>query len=177
MACRQCGRAIPVVMALLLVVGCTGETEDPGRYHSEAGGFSLVIPEDWEKQEKVMGCALIALSPLEGQGDQFRENVTVVVEELPRKLSLDDYVGLSRQNLEKLMTDFEVEEEADVEIGGIAAKQLVYAHRMGQINPKVLQYVLVEGKKGLALTCTATPESYDKYLEQFQTIVKSLQLE
>jgi hypothetical protein len=177
MACRQCGRALPVVLALLLAAGCTGKTEDPGRYHSEAGGFSLVIPEDWEKQENVMGCALTALSPLEGQGDQFRENVNVVVEELPRKLSLDDYVGLSRQNQEKLMTDFNVEKEADAKIGEIAAKQLVYTHRMGQINAKLLQYVLVEGKKGFAVTCTATPESYDKYVEQFQTIVNSLKVE
>jgi len=159
------------------LAGCSSGEPEPGRYYKKAEGFSIRFPAEWEQKENVMGTVVIALSPAEGADDPFRENVNVVVEALPSPMTLDEYFNLSRVNLGKLLTEARQPEIADARIGGEAAKRVVYQTTMGQIGVKGMLYVAVKGNRGYALTCSATPDSFDAYKARFEKIAGTFRFE
>jgi len=159
------------------LAGCSSGEPEPGRYYKKQEGFSIRFPAEWEQKENVMGTVVIALSPAEGADDPFRENVNVVVEALPSPMTLDEYFNLSRVNLGKLLTEARQPEIADARIGGEAAKRVVYQTTMGQIGVKGMLYVAVKGNRGYALTCSATPDSFDAYKARFEKIAGTFRFE
>ncbi|MGB2754571.1 MAG: hypothetical protein WBD75_10330 [Phycisphaerae bacterium] len=159
------------------LAGCSSQPPEPGRYYKKAEGFSIRFPAEWEQKENVMGSVVIALSPAEGADDAFRENVNVVVEALPSPMTLDEYFNLSMANLRKLLTEARQPEIADARIGGEAAKQVVYQTTMGQIRVKSMLYVAVKGQRGYAVTCSATPDSFDAYKARFEEIAGTFRFE
>jgi hypothetical protein len=160
-----------------LLAGCSSGSPEPGRYYKKEDGFSIRFPEDWERKENVMGTVVIALSPAQGADDAFRENVNVTVETLPSPMTLDEYFNLSMVNLGKLLTEARKPEVADARIGGEAAKRVVYQTTMGQIGVKGMLYVAVKGNRGYALTCSATPDSFDAYKARFEEIAGTFRFE
>ena len=159
------------------LAGCSSGSPEPGRYYKKEDGFSIRFPEDWERKENVMGTVVIALSPAQGADDAFRENVNVTVETLPSPMTLDEYFNLSMVNLGKLLTEARRPEVADARIGGEAAKRVVYQTTMGQIGVKGMLYVAVKGNRGYALTCSATPDSFDAYKARFEEIAGTFRFE
>lgn len=155
--------------------GCA--PKEPDRYYNKDEGFSIKLPNEWEKKEGFMGTTIVTWSPQESSADQFRENVNVAVEELPKALSLEEYFQLSLANLSKLMTDFQEHEKGQLSIDNNDAKWLIYSHRMGTVKLKVLVYMLVKGRRGYAIVCSAAPEQFLKYRDKFEEIVQSFKFE
>ena len=150
---------------------------EPRRYCSREKGFSLKLPENWERKEGLMGTTIVALSPKEGPGDGFRENINVYVEDLPKAISVEEYAEITLANMRKIMTDLAEEDKGAVETGGASCYRLVYAHRMGQLDIKVLQYLAVKGRRGYAITCSAAPDSFLDYSDAFEDVVASFRFE
>jgi len=159
------------------LAGCSSGEPEPGRYYKKADGFSIRFPAEWEQKENVMGTVVMALSPTEGADDPFRENVNVVVEALPSPMTLDEYCNLSMTNLKKLLAVGQEPEVSDATLGGGKAKQVVYQTTVGQIGVKGALYVVVKGNRGYALTCSATPDSFDAYQARFEEIVGTFRFE
>ena len=103
------GRTRVTVLAFLAVVlaaaptGC--RSKEPGRFYDDENDFSIKLPEDWETIENFMGMRVVARSPLSDANDKFQESVGVVVEKLPKKVTLDEYMNLATGMMKKLMTD------------------------------------------------------------------------
>ena len=166
------------VLCFLAQSGCARKSPpEPGRYYSKEKGFSIRLPKEWERKEGFMGTTIMGLSPQEGPADEFRENVNVFVEELPKALSLEEYSSLSLANLRKLMTDFQEHETSQTTVGDAGASRLVSSHRMGQYDLKVLVYWLIKARRAYVITCSAEREQFDAYLGKFEDIVKSFRFE
>jgi len=146
------------------------------RHQVEGRGFSLACPQEWETRA-VMAAAIVLLSPQEGPADTFRENVNVVIEKLPAKMSLNDYQRGSMNTLRRILTDFKIHEQSAVTIGGAEARRLVYSHRMGMVKIKVLVDILVRERRGYSITCSAAPEQFDEFRGRFEEIVQSFRFE
>ena len=159
------------------LAGCSSGEPEPGRYYKKQEGFSIRFPAEWEQKENVMGTVVIALSPAQGTDDPFRENVNVVVEALPSLMTLDEYFNLSMVNLKKLLAAGQEPEVSDITLGGEKAKRVVYQTMMGQIGVKGTLYVAVKGQRGYALTCSATPESFDADKARFEEIAGTFRFE
>ena len=159
------------------LAGCSGKSPEPGRYYKKQEGFSIRFPAEWEQKENVMGTAVMALSPAEGAGDTFRENVNVTVEALPTPMDLEKYFELSLLNLKKLLDGGQPPEVSDATLGGEKAKRVIYQTTMGQIGVKGMLYVAVKGNRGYALTCSATPDSFDAFRPTFDEIVGTFRFE
>ncbi len=194
---RQGGAVLAAVLALSLA-GCGGGVQTPAtpagpggggglggavhpneanRFKAPAKGFSVVLPETWERQENAHGTVVLALSPQADASDTFRENINVVVEDLPGEYSVADYYLANQDQLRKVMTDFVEVQLGETIIQGQSAKRLVFTHRMGQLNLKVLQYYFSKGKRGFVVTCTAAPESYAQFEAEFERSVHSMMLD
>lgn len=168
-------RAVSMMVLILLLSGCSGK--EPGRYYNSRDNFSIKFPEEWENTEGFMGTAVISRSLLENNADQFRENVNVVVEQLPREMSLDEYGAAGIQNLPRVITDFQEIENGATTINEHDAKWLMYSGRVGTIRLKCKQFYMVHNKRGYVITCSATPETYDSYKYTFDDVAMSFQFE
>ncbi len=167
--------SVVLVVVLGVVAGC-GTHREPGRYYGD-DGFSICFPEAWEQKEGFMGTTVMATSPMETATDEFRENVNVVLESVPRGTALPDYFSLSLGNMRKMMTDFEKHEEGEATLDGQPAKWMVYSFRMGEVNLKTLVYFTVRGKRAYVITATASPETFDQYRPKFEEIIETWRFE
>ena len=157
------------------LAGCSSKPATPGQYTSTKDGFTIIAPTTWEKKEGFMGSTVLFLEPQAEPSDTFRENVNVVVEKLPSGMGLDGYVKASNDNMAKLMTDYSEISSARVKLGGNDAQRIVYQHRMGVYNLKVLIYLVVQGGRGYVLTCSATVDQYDSHEPTFEDTCKTFQ--
>lgn len=169
-----------VVMALLIFVA-SGYAQDSSemlkRYYSTSKIFSISYPIDYSVQNDVYGTEVMGLSPVENVNDKFRENVNVISEQIPDTMGLDEYYKLSIGYMKKLMTDFKIYDTGKDRIYNVDAKYIICYHRMGEIKLKVLLYILVKNNHGYAISCTASPESFNIYKEQFKKIAATFQTE
>ena len=154
----------------------TGAPPEPGRYYAQADGFSIRFPADWGQKENVMGTRVVAMS-LQEPGDTFRENVNVVVEDLPSPMDVETYAALSLKNLSRLLSAGEQPDVADAELGGVAAKRVIYETVMGQLRVKGMVILAVRGRRGYAVTCSATPETFDAFRPTFDEIAGTFRFE
>lgn len=142
-------------------------------YNCKSKGYSISFPKTWELKEKYRETDVIALSPQENSADRFRENVNVITSDLGQVYSLDTYYKANIENAEKGLNKFKQVQLTDIKINGIPTKRLVYTHEMQDISIKVIAFVLVKGKMGCVITCTALPDSYSKYEKTFDEVAKS----
>jgi len=167
------------IVAWVLLGGAPRATaaEEPNRYTNKDKGFSITFPADWERKEGQMGTIVLALSPQEGPADQFRENVNVTIEDLPKTLSSDEYVEACLGTLRKVLTDLQEHENSAMNVADAPAKRLIFSHRMDAVKVKAMQCVLVKGTRGYVITCSAAPDQFDTYRPKFDEIVQSFRFE
>ncbi len=163
------------IALVFLLNGCS--SKDPDRYYSAKDDFSIKLPDKWETKEGYMGTSVMSLSSLEGAGDQFRENVNVVVEKLPKEMTLDEYMSGNLSNLPRFITDFRESGRGGTTLGDIDAKWLTYTGRMGTSNLAFKQYFMVRGDRGYVITGTATEETYPRFKNTFEQTAESFQFE
>ena len=107
-----CGILILLVVAVIVISGCTKEITKPKEtvsppitetkdttptqsseppesdttkfltYDSSAYGIRIKYPSDWTKHEQVMGTVAAFLSPQESASDIFQENLNVIIQDL-----------------------------------------------------------------------------------------------
>ena len=79
------------------LVGCGKRTVQNTLF--EGNEYVLELPDSWEVKSHFQGADLVGISPAENPGDQFRENVTVVLENLPASMTDQEYLDLSVSQL------------------------------------------------------------------------------
>lgn len=138
--------------------------------------YTLTCPDSWEKKTDYMGTDVMFLSPLEGPGDEFQENVNVIVEKLPSGMGLEQYVKISLKNAKQILTDYAILENSTVQLNGLDAQRFLISHRMGNMKLHALVYVIVKGRKAYTVTCTALDNTYEQYEQQFDDICKTFKV-
>lgn len=94
--------------------------------------YVLDIPESWEIQKNVMGCDIIALTPLDSDVDSFRENIAVTIENTG-KMGIGQYMELNKASLKRMISGYELIREWDAEVQGLKCKRLEYKAVMGEL--------------------------------------------
>lgn len=184
---------LPAVALFLIGAGCSGKS--PPRAASPTGSqpstgstagfetyrdakydFTIGYPKDWDKQEGTLGSAVLLLSPLEGSSDEFRENVNVLVQTLPDKMSLDQYTKLSLDQAPKLITGFDLLDEGSTNLAGSPAHQVHYRGEQGSFRLEWKQVWTVRDGKAFVLTYTAERKRYGADLAVAETMFGTFRL-
>ncbi len=139
-------------------------------------GELLTFPAGWEIKHDYMGCAIMGLSPLENEYDNFRENGNLVIEKLPQSVTATEYNKLSVNVMGNMLTNFEIISTSPAVIKEYNCSKMIYTHTMGQVNIKVLCFFIVDGKDGYVLTFSASTENFDKFLPEFNKIADTVNL-
>jgi eukaryotic-like serine/threonine-protein kinase len=183
-------RALFATCFMLTLCGARVEAKPPApsmgqKYTNDLRKFSLSFPKNWEVRENIMGATVVGLAPTStssGKAEEFRENINIVVETLPQTMTTKSYYDESLKLLKKLFTDFKIEKTGHGSFDRqVAQSQMdksdpywtVYTHRMGKLRAKVLQYMSVVGKTAFVITCSATPQTYEKFRPMFEASIKT----
>ena len=99
-------KAFSVALFLFIVLGGSNSSlfaavDASGKYTNKEKGFSVTFPKSWETKEGVAGSVVASLSARESEGDNFRENVNVVIEDLPKEMTSEEYYQAGSQNPER----------------------------------------------------------------------------
>ena len=145
----------------------------PTKFVDKLNGFSIDLPVGWEQQKDQMGSAIMAISPMDGPKDSFRENINVVVESLKEKLTTKDYFQASQDVIKKVFTDFKSEKSGQTKIDGHDFMWTIFSHRLGTVRARVLQYVAVNKDKAYVITCSSEPDKFNQYMPKFEGSIKT----
>lgn len=159
---------------------------DVFRYVNESNGFAIDFPATWVRSTDPDGLFVIqASSPQENSKDAFSENVYIMVKDLPqvmvsdvpRLLSLNDYFDLSRANFPKISNDAVEKGIGQIMINNQICPWVIFTHVFNKTTWQTIRYYLRHEKKVYVIVCTATPESYPRYKDTFLQIANSITFE
>ncbi|MDG0812547.1 PsbP-related protein [Cohnella rhizosphaerae] len=146
-------------------------------YEDADDGYSIQYPKDWTVQTDIQGVSAAFLSPADGDSDPFKENVTLVVQELGGAAtgSLDQYAAETQKALEKMITNFKLvsSEKSDAD----HAFFLEYTGTQGQFDLHWQQAAIIDDDKAYIVTYTAEPGNVEKYQDTVGEMIDTLSYE
>ena len=170
-------RHILIVCALLALSGCEKKKTFQGTSF-KGKNYKVVFPSNWEVNEKgAMGSDLVALSPLEGAGDLFRENVNVGLENLPPSLTDQQYLALNLTNLNKVSGGSGNQQFTKQKVGNHPGYHLRYSLTLGQAQMDNDVYIVIVNKAAYIITCTNEKGNRDAFKQTMDAIIASFKIE
>ncbi len=158
---------------ILMVVSISSHAQDTFETLENAT-YAISYPGTWElNQSGQMGMSFALFSPVKFEGDQFRENVNLVIQDVSsHNLDLTGFVNLSENQIKTMIQDGEILESEK----GDDSHKLVYSGTMGQFKLKFKQYYWVKDGSAYILTFTAEQSEFDNYNEIARQIMDSFQI-
>lgn len=147
-------------------------------YESEANGFSIDYPDEWEVSERAsMPGTTTFITPLQGGGDTFRENVTIVVQGVPADVTtLDEFTEMALAQGRELIPRFMVMESRSTTLAGNPAQQVVYTGLQGERDLRWLQLWTLVGDQVYILTYTAEENEFTAFRSVVQQMITSMEI-
>lgn len=165
---------------ILLLVGCQSGQKGE-RFYAKDQGFSLSVQSLWEVKENFSGIRFLALSPLESERDVYRENISVMVEELVKAYTLEEFTSEAIAAVKASMDSFEEVSAGEASIGGEKARWVSYNYELPEARIRAVSYFLVRNVDGVYfgyyITCSSTPLDYAKFAKEFEERVDSFRYE
>jgi hypothetical protein len=178
---KSCKRLFPVALLMAIIIaGCTGEhLPDTGRYHNNEMCFSIEFHQGWEVIEgDGYEYALVeAVSPWDGDDDQFAEHISVDVEDLSAGTDLDAYHAETVEAQAEVIPGFYVEEQGNATIGGMPARYVVFAFESEGYPMTAIGYTLVDNGRGYLIAGLAQAHKFVLYRDVFQKTAASFRID
>jgi eukaryotic-like serine/threonine-protein kinase len=139
-------------------------------------GFRVDYPQNWSKEnrEDFWATGVVFSSPLENDTDQFKEQVSVLVENLPQNLALAEYTQQSLAEIKQL-SDPTIGNPQNITLGSNQGRQIIYQGEENGHTVQRMQTWSVDGNRAYVITYTAMPKSYDDYLPTVEKMIQSFE--
>lgn len=165
-----------VLITSVLSLGLAGCMFNWQRYHNEEYNFSISLPRNWTKEQGAFDTVILAREPLKGTTDIFRENINVVVKDLPRNISLETFFEANKQEITMNLPGVYNVSEGDIFAGILPGRVLSFNTRL---QSTILRTITAGWKRGdyvYVVSCTCEAEQSSKYEPIFQKSMRSLRL-
>lgn len=148
--------------------------------------FEVDVPASWKDQ------GMVTLT-MPSTDPKVRPNIIITKERLPQAIDLESYFARIKQSVQQRgIQSFQILEEKDVVVGGIAAKQMICSwdlsqmkQMMGANNPNLehiqpgqmvqqIQVSLVKGDEALNLTASFPADQFAIYSRPFHKFIEGL---
>jgi eukaryotic-like serine/threonine-protein kinase len=145
-------------------------------YENYSLGFRVDYPQDWSKQNRddFLATGAVFFSPLENDADRFKEQISVLVENLPQDIPLSEYTKVSLSEIKQL-SDPNIGEAQVVAMGANEGRQIIYQGEENGISVQRMQTWSVKGNRAYVITYTALPESFNDYLPTVEKMIQSFE--
>jgi hypothetical protein len=166
------GSSAPPSAMRTSVVGPPATVPTSGTDFVESSGtYTLRIGDAWDSVELPSGAAWYT-----GTGSrEFRDNVTVIVEDLPRRVSLADYVHISTENARRIGLLFDTDTRADVVLSD-GRDGVVIDYSSDQRGFSLRHRVVITVHDLVAVTATFTSEDsrFDDSIRDVDAFLRTL---
>lgn len=172
-----------LIFSLSLTVGCKAKKAPTPEEIEKAirknpnlnagnGNYSITAPDGWGKTDTLlMGLsATVIFSPVEGAGDDFRENINIVTEKIGNKTA-EEYLSLSRANMKSMLTELKEIDNGTKEINGHTASWMRYSHSYMGYPLEVKVYVLIADEIAYVISCTCKKGEMENWESRFDDCV------
>ena len=174
-------RLFPAALLMAIIIaGCSGEkVPEVGRYHNDEMCFSIEFHAGWEVIEgDGYEYALVeAVSPWDGDDDEFAEHISVDVEDLSGSTDLDAYHVETVKAQAEAIPGFYAEEEGRVTIGGMPARYVVFGFESEGYPMTAIGYTLVKNGRGYLIAGLAQAHEFVLYRDVFQQTAASFRID
>lgn len=167
-----------LVLILLLCSGCA-KAGNKGfyLYRSSPLGFRVEYPSSWTKQVDLTEKCAAFITPMEGYGDTYRDNLAVSYESLG-EYTFEDFFDQYYASLPSVFAGFTEIEKSEVLLDGKDAYKIVFSSEstddQGQeVKLKILQYIALDEQNVYFVTYSAAPSSYDYFLSFVNTMMET----
>ena len=175
--------ALMLLLCLVFTCGCNRATHEGFYlYKSSPIGFRIEYPEKWTKQVDLEQKIAAFVTPQEGFGDAYRDNLTVSFEErgeMEFDAFLEEYyaslpatfAGFTEQSRQEVLLDnkegykilFTSSQTEKKEDGKESTSQL-----------KILQYVMDVDQRVYFVTFIAQPDAYEYFTPYIETMIETI---
>ena len=139
-------------------------------YESKLYNFTISIPNQWNFVENEHWFAVIVYTP---EDWDLRENLWITIQTPQIDTDLEEYYKESMQKIDGISEWFKEIKTTDIEINGIKGKSTIYETVENNTNIQSQQTVLIKNNIVYILQYTATKETFDKYINEINNIIKS----
>lgn len=150
-------KKIVAVLSLMFVMTCALFAQS--KKDVEIGGFKMTIPSDWLTIEGKDALKWTVLSP------DGMYNGNLVVETLPATMTVEEYLEATRDLLESAYEVNFTEKGKDYHIIDLAMQGIVV---------REIQFVQIRGKDVYVVTFGTLKDNFNKSLDTFKSIYRSL---
>jgi hypothetical protein len=169
-------KIIRIFILLLLGMAPMTGLAQKNMYKNPVKDFSIDFPEGWVYKDNVQGVDVIGLSPRKEFKDGYQDNICVTIEELSHKVSLNDYTAMSILNLNKSLKEFKQLKTGKININGNETDWIIYTFHGGNMNIKVMLFLMVTETKAFVISCSAEEKDFDQYQKEFEQSSKSFRI-
>jgi hypothetical protein len=164
-ACFLLATAMPVGVA------AKRPARGPVRVSDARGAFSVAVPTGWRADKSgAPNAALLLYGP---RYEGFTVNVNILEQDVGT-MSLSDYLAMSEKEAPGTVPGFRILSKRWTTVGGIRAGEAVYQAEPPGEHIQCMAISTIRDGVAYALTYTAPRRYYDKHLNGFRDIVKSL---
>lgn len=164
---------IIALLCLVIIAFASAPARAEGETYS-GNGYTITFPSGWEIQKGSDPIEVFALSPLEGEQDKFQENINIVLEDVPKDMTNQEYIDLSIDNAKKSLSEFKVVSRKKITIDGQPGEQMVYEHTYKGTKINAGQAIVINKGKSYVVTLSTLNETYAKYAPYLDDSLKTL---
>ena len=170
------------LLAGVVGAGCESNEREsrpprPGEYRNAEAGFSIVPPPEWEMKENFGGATVLFSRPASSSSDLYSETIAVGFEDLPRRVSLEEYMALTLVHLERSTTNYELLEDSETRFAGQPARRIVYLRQEGPLVVKIVTFTTVVEKRACIIMGVSSLADFDRYSSDFDATAASFRIE
>jgi len=140
--------------------------------------YFIQYPQNWELNSSgQMGTSFILFSASEAQGDKFRENVNLLIQNLPDKsIDLDKYTEISEEQIKIMITNSAINESKRIKNENVEYQRVIYTGDQGVFHLKFEQFYFITNDKAYVLTFTTEKDKFESLKETGEKILNSFRL-
>lgn len=167
-----------VIAAIVIFFKLSPQTQPANTYSNFDEELSIQTPKNWQIKENPVPQTLVAFfSPKEGENDRFVENVGLDIIDLSVKpnATLEELVSAwINQSKSEFPDSFEVISQESTKLGDIEAIKVISSAK-DEVSPlKSMAFFAIKDGEGYTLNYSAEEKSFDKFLPDVESLVKSL---
>lgn len=148
-------------------------------YSSAKEKFTMRYPADWTLREDVEGAAVIFFTPLENEFDIFKENVNIIVQEVPEKLlDLEKYTDMAIRQMKAVFKENLIPlDSSKTYLAGLPAYKFVYLGKGPEAELKIMHIWAIKKNKAYQFTYTAISSKFDLYIDDVEKMINSFKIQ
>ncbi|MDB4088420.1 hypothetical protein N9544_02235 [Flavobacteriales bacterium] len=144
-------------------------------YTNDDLNISFSYPKSWEIQTDTMNGILYILSPTDSS-DLFQEMMNIVIGNT-NGLSLEEFFSMNLNAVEGMFDELDrTEDPSEISINNKVFKQVKFNYVFESYPLTANLFVTHKDETSYVVNCSALQNTFDKYQDQFMSVVNSIEI-